>query len=370
MSQTEVTPGDEGRSATPPDVPVKPVKRGKALKIIGWCVGVPVGLFALLMIVGMLLPSTFAVERSIVIDAQPDEIHSFVVDLKRWDDWSPWSKKQDPEKYADLSFTYDGASVGTGAIRRWEDPNMPDGWQKITFAQYSQGIRYDIQFGDSEDTMTCEIRYRPIKRRTRVTWTARSDIGNNPINRWMMVLMKPAFERDYDAGLTRLKELAEKVAAKNRKMAEKIGESAGPTSAGAGGPVAGPVGPGGRGPGRGGPGGRGGFNPQAIIARMMQRDKNKDGKLTKDELDPQRGARLLERADENKDGALTKAELEKAFRRGGRRGGGRGRPGGRGKRPGGDRNGGRPQRPPLDAGDGKKPTKPPADTSPAKAKKP
>lgn len=380
MSQTELPSADQ--TADSIESPA-PKKGGKALKIVGWCIGIPVGLFALLMLIGMLLPSTLAVERSIVVEAAPYEIHPFVEDLKRWDTWSPWSPEYDQEKFGDLSCTYEGPKAGEGAIRRWTDSNMPDGFQKITFSDHAQGIKYDLQFGDS-DPMKCEIRYQPADSGTKVVWTARGDVGNNPIDRWIAVLMKPAFEKDYDTGLERLKTLAEKAAAENRKKAAE-GPPEGPNVAGGPEGPGGPGGPGGpRGPGgfggRGGPGGRrggpgGGFNPQQIIERIMQRDKNKDGKLSKDELD-ERGQRLLQRADEDKDGMLSRAELVKAFSRpGGRRGGGRGRRGGggrpRGRGPGGNPPGERPPRPPLEDDDASAKKRPSSGSAPpVPAKKP
>lgn len=67
-------------------------------------------------------------------------------------------------------------------------------------------------------------------------------------------------------------------------------------------------------PGGNRPGGnRPGFgNADEMIKRILQRDRNKDGKLSREELGP-RGARLFERGDANKDGFLTKEELKKAF---------------------------------------------------------
>jgi Ca2+-binding EF-hand superfamily protein len=68
----------------------------------------------------------------------------------------------------------------------------------------------------------------------------------------------------------------------------------------------GPGGPGGPG-GRGGPG-PGAVNVDEIVARMLQFDKNADGKLSKDEL-PERMVGMMERGDTNHDGFLTRDEL-------------------------------------------------------------
>ena len=374
---------ENAAAATPAVARTTPGRR--ALKIILWTFGVAAGLCGLLMVIGLLLPSTFAVEQSIVVDAHPHEVHRYVVDLKKWDDWSPWSKNYDADKYAELEFEYEGPRIGEGAIRRWNDPNMPEGfqkgWQKITYADYMDGVRYDLKVGENdEEPMRCEIRYMPVKGGTKVTWTARGDVGLNPFNRWMAVLAKPSFEEDYSAGLERLKGLAEKLSEANRRNpptegleATRVGPGGQPPAPPGGFPGGGPPGggppggfpgqrppggfPGGGPPGGGPPGGgRPSFNPQVLVERIMtERDKNKDGKLSKEEMSGGRSQRLFDRADADKDGFITKQELTQAFSRGGggRRPGGR-RPGGRGGS-GGD---GRPVRPPLEDDDTKKPKQP------------
>ena len=88
---------------------------------------------------------------------------------------------------------------------------------------------------------------------------------------------------------------------------------------------------GGRGPGGpGGPGGAGG-GPEAFVDRMMQLDKDGDGKISKSEL-PERMQRIMERADEDKDGFISRKEVEAMAQRfgQGRGPGGSGGPGGPG----------------------------------------
>jgi hypothetical protein len=95
------------------------------------------------------------------------------------------------------------------------------------------------------------------------------------------------------------------------------------------------------------------YSNSPIVVRMMAFDKNKDGKLTKDEVTDWRLHRLFDRADANHDGVVTKEELlAQAAReddddqppgRGGRGPGGPGGPGGRG--PGGRGGFGAPPQP-------------------------
>src|SRR5438309_493400 len=47
----------------------------------------------------------------------------------------------------------------------------------------------------------------------------------------------------------------------------------------------------------------------SIVNRMMAFDKNKDGKLSRDEITDPRLLRLFDRADTNKDGVVTREEL-------------------------------------------------------------
>ncbi|MDZ4847658.1 MAG: hypothetical protein SGI77_00045 [Pirellulaceae bacterium] len=98
----------------------------------------------------------------------------------------------------------------------------------------------------------------------------------------------------------------------------------------------GPGGQSGPGEGRGGPGGPGGFG--RINPIMMALDTNKDGVLTKEEID--NAIVALTTLDKNKDGKLTEDELRPA----GGPPGGFGGPGGGDRGPGGGDRGGGPGR--------------------------
>jgi hypothetical protein len=80
------------------------------------------------------------------------------------------------------------------------------------------------------------------------------------------------------------------------------------------------------------------YSKSSVVTRMMAFDKNKDGKLTRDEITDERLLRLFDQADTNKDGVVTREELialarklEAEVAEGGRSGpGGPGGPPGRG----------------------------------------
>lgn len=72
----------------------------------------------------------------------------------------------------------------------------------------------------------------------------------------------------------------------------------------------------------GGRGGRGGFggSPEEVVKRLMEFDKNGDGKVSKDEL-PERMQEMMERLDTNHDGFLTPDEIKVRAEQRGRPGG-------------------------------------------------
>ncbi|HET6426172.1 MAG TPA: EF-hand domain-containing protein [Planctomycetaceae bacterium] len=79
-------------------------------------------------------------------------------------------------------------------------------------------------------------------------------------------------------------------------------------------------------------GGGSGGSVDGSIERLMAFDANKDGKLSKEELNDERLTALFERVDANKDGSVTKEELtvqltKEAAALGANRGGGPGGPG-------------------------------------------
>lgn len=102
----------------------------------------------------------------------------------------------------------------------------------------------------------------------------------------------------------------------------------------------------GRGPGEGGPGAG---NRPSMVDRLLAYDKNKDGKISKEEA-PEFLKQRFDSLDTDKNGSIEKKEIEAMvarFSAGRGRGGQGGRPG-EGGRPGGE--GGRPRRPGGEAG--------------------
>ena len=66
---------------------------------------------AVLAVVVATRPSTFHVERSILITASPESVFAQLNDFHSWAAWSPW-EKLDPK----MEKTFSGPSAGAGAL--------------------------------------------------------------------------------------------------------------------------------------------------------------------------------------------------------------------------------------------------------------
>ena len=155
--------------------------------------------------VGLLLPSRYHVERSIVIGTSPASIYPYLANLKRWPEWSAWTKEADPT----LVYSYEGPAEGTGAISRWEAKKLGQGEMKLTAADPIKGVQFDLSFDHGKFRCTSAMQFAPTDNGTQVTWRMESDSGANPVGRWFNLIMDRMVGPDFESGLAKLKRLAE-----------------------------------------------------------------------------------------------------------------------------------------------------------------
>ena len=166
-----------------------------------WLKRIVIGLVAAVAVVaaiGFLLPDNYTVERSIVVNASPTEIHEYTGDLRRWPEWGPW-QEGDPTIQTTIT-----TPTGVGAHQRWTG-DSGTGELTLTASDPSKGVAYDLQF-DEQWQSVAEITYAADGDKTTVVWRMAGELGMNPVSRYfgamMDVLVGPMFER----GLARLKE--------------------------------------------------------------------------------------------------------------------------------------------------------------------
>jgi len=158
----------------------------------------------LVVIVGLLLPSQYSVQRELVINTSPERIHEFVSDLETWPQWTPWFK-DDPS----LEVTMGAITQGKGAHQEWT-AKKGGGQLTITRSEPGWGVAYNMDLSGSRPESHCAMRYEQMADSTLVVWEMNGDMKWNLMGRFFNLLMDPLVGPMFDDGLARLKMLAEK----------------------------------------------------------------------------------------------------------------------------------------------------------------
>ena len=155
--------------------------------------------------VAYLLPREVTVERSISIDASPDAIFPYVNSMQRTQEWSPWLER-DP----DVELVFEGPDEGVGSKMSWasEQRDVGTGTQVVTSSVVNERVETDLDFGPM-GTAEAWFQLTPNGSATEVTWGFTGDMGNNPMGRYMGLMMDGLLGPDYEAGLAKLKDIAE-----------------------------------------------------------------------------------------------------------------------------------------------------------------
>ena len=174
----------------------------KALKFIG--IGL-LGLVVLLAAVGFILPRQVRVERSLVMKAQPRSVYDQINNLRNWEVWSPWHQI-DPE----MKLTYGAKAEGEGATYNWtsQHDQVGDGKLTILSAKQDQEIVTEMVFGGEMKSLGI-YKLEPVAEGTKLTWIMESDMGMNPVYRYMGLMMDDWVGADFERGLANLQAVVE-----------------------------------------------------------------------------------------------------------------------------------------------------------------
>jgi hypothetical protein len=120
------------------------------------------------VVVVLLQPTEFRIDRSASIAAEPSEVFAQVNDFHNWDAWSPW-KKLDPAATA----TFEGPPEGEGAIFKWSgNDEIGAGMMTLTESKPSERIKIKLDFFKPfKATNNTEFTFHAERDDTLVTWT-------------------------------------------------------------------------------------------------------------------------------------------------------------------------------------------------------
>ena len=174
-----------------------------AVRVAQIVVGVLVFTALLLVGLGALLPRSWHVEQSIMINATPAAVHRYVNDLGYWPEWAQWNQ-------ADLApqNQLGARSSGVGAALSWTGRGgKASGEVHITQSDPTLGVWFESRTAGGEPSIA-QLRYVPGPGVTEVIWR---DEGHLPpvIGGLFLDLFQQRLSKHMSAGLERLKELVE-----------------------------------------------------------------------------------------------------------------------------------------------------------------
>ena len=170
-----------------------------------------IGIVIVVVIAGVLIlaatkPDTFRVQRAASIKAPPEKVFTLINDFNRWGAWSPWEKK-DPA----MKRTFGATTSGKGATYAWEgNKEVGQGRMEIAESVPPSKVALNLDFVKPFQAHNLvEFTLEPKGDTTNVTWAMQGDTPYFAKIIHVFINMDKMVGKDFEAGLTNLKAIAE-----------------------------------------------------------------------------------------------------------------------------------------------------------------
>ncbi|HET9976183.1 MAG TPA: SRPBCC family protein [Burkholderiaceae bacterium] len=162
---------------------------------------------AALLVSAAFRPDSFRLARSTTIAAPPEKVFALINDLRQFNTWNPFAKKE-----PSAVITYDSTSAGVGGAYGWKGDKTGEGRMQIVESVPAQRVSAKLDF------------VKPFEAHNRVDFTIQPQGDKGSTVTWAMQGPMPYLFRlvtvfsdmdktvgkDFDNGLADLKALAEK----------------------------------------------------------------------------------------------------------------------------------------------------------------
>ena len=171
-----------------------------------------------LVVVAFFLPREVHVERSKTIEAPARVVFNHVNNLRDWNKWAVWNQ-MDP----DMKIEYENSGIGKNAAYRWESENQNLGKGKLSI---TESVPYDsiaTEMVFMEDaSSTAYFLFDEKNGTTKVTWGFDTNVGNNPVARWMGLMFDSMLGADFEKSLDNLKTVSETMVSEKTPVVEIV----------------------------------------------------------------------------------------------------------------------------------------------------
>lgn len=178
----------------------------KFLKRLGIALGVIV---ALVLVIPLFTKDEYSVVREITVAREKNDVFAYIVLLKNQDNFSVWAK-MDPN----MKKSYRGTDGTVGFVSAWQSPkdDVGSGEQEIKKIDEGKRIDYELRFlKPFEATSPAYLAFADAGAgQTKVSWGMSGRMGY-PMNIMLLFMdMEKMIGKDFETGLTNLKNLLEK----------------------------------------------------------------------------------------------------------------------------------------------------------------
>jgi hypothetical protein len=173
------------------------------LSIIFLCLGVAI---LLLRAYASTRPDEFRVERRLRIAAPADKVWPLVSELRAFNRWNPYERKDPLIKSA-----YSGAASGVGSRYDWDSKEVGSGSLEITGQLPGRAVQMKLDFVKPfEAHNQAEFALQPTPDgATEVRWTMQGPANFLSKLMGIVIDMDKMVGRDFEAGLQNLRQIAE-----------------------------------------------------------------------------------------------------------------------------------------------------------------
>lgn len=156
-----------------------------------------------------LLPKEITVTRTVEINSSIEDVFEQANTLKNWINWSPWHE-MDP----DANYTYSNLNEGAGASYSWNgNPELVGaGHLTILESTLNKSVNTEVVFlndGKENGRGKGKWRFTEDGLETKVSWSFTVDMGNNPVARWIGLVIDSMLGPQLEKGLSNMKEYLE-----------------------------------------------------------------------------------------------------------------------------------------------------------------
>ena len=159
----------------------------------------------LLALVGLLLPSTFEVQRSAEIKARPAAVFAYLNNVQKWKEWTSLNVNKD----FSLETEFFGPMQGIGSGMEYKGDKLGNGKIQITDNEQDNRVNFDLFINNKIHTKGEMILEPSGSETTLVTITLKGNVGFNLPNRYIILFMDNVVGALFDDSLHQLKTVVE-----------------------------------------------------------------------------------------------------------------------------------------------------------------